>query len=1101
MTDAATDDRLDQSGQPLVVIGSSAGGVDALSTLVATLPATFPAAIVLAQHLDPRRPSRLGEILAARTSLPVETVADRSTVTAGTIYVIPPDRNARIVDGEIALLPDGEGPAPSIDALLASAAEAYGERLVAVILTGLGSDGASGAVRVKEGGGTVIIQDPATAAFPSMPRSLPASVVDISVPVEQIGPLLTRVLDDPAPSAPESDPALAGLLQDLRASRGIDFSSYKTPTLLRRLSRRLIATGVSDVASYRRYLRDNPDEEHQLVSSFLIKVTRFFRDASLYDYLRTEILPELTTAAVEQRRELRIWSAGCATGEVPYSLAMLIAEAAPPPRFGVRIFATDLDDDAIAFARRGIYSSAAVADMDPALVDRYFTRRDGAYEIRKAIRSMVVFGHHDLGQRPPFPHVDLVLCRNVLIYFTATLQQQALNAFAYSLRDGGYLVLGSSETPRPSDDLFRTRDRRHRVFQREGPRPAPRAAWPEPAPASAKAEQWTPRTRNALSVALQQAEREGQQAQISGRRFETVLRQLALGIAIVDRRYDITFINGAARRLLGIHGVAVGQDFIHLAQRIPSSPLRTAIDAVLRGESPARLERIVATESATGDVVHLAVRCQAEQTATDGTVTSVLIQVEDVTTVTRLEDTVAESAERYRTEHAASEATIDRLTTANRELLSANRELSDTADELREQREELRLANAAAQVATEEIETLNEELQATNEELETLNEETQATLEELNATNDELSVRGLELEDLAETHASERSRLSAILASMGEAVVVVDPAGEVIRSNAAYDTLTAGLDGTLFGWDALGLPLTPDVSPLRRAGQGERFVAEFSAARSDGHGPRWFEATGAPLVGDNRVGGVLVIRETTDRRLRRLEEQFLHIAGHELRSPLTAMQGFLQLAQRRLDGTGDERLSRYIDAATQQVQRQAQLINQLMDVGRLRTGKLALEIAPIDLVALVQGVVETMRVIAPDTTFVLASDTEAFTVRGDALRLEQIVLNLLSNAVKHAPDSERIDIRLCRATDEAVIEVQDYGPGIAPEHRQSIFGLLAQAEQTHHSSQGGLGLGLYIAREIAQAHGGSITVQSEVGQGATFTVRLPVSGPDAPATP
>jgi len=1097
-----TDDSMDQPGQALVVIGSSAGGVDALSTLVTTLPVAFSAPIVLAQHLDPHRPSQLGEILSARTSLRVETVTDRSTLSPGTIYVIPPDRNANIVDQAIELVPDGEGPRPSIDHLFATAADAYGEGLVAVILTGLGSDGASGAVRVKEAGGTVIIQDPATAAFPSMPRSLPASIVDISVPIEQIGPLLTRVLATPEPSAPETDSALAELLGDLRARRGIDFSSYKVPTLLRRLNRRLVATGMADVASYRRYLQDNPNEERHLISSFLIKVTRFFRDAPLYDYLRAEILPELIAAAGDQRRELRVWSAGCATGEEPYSLAMLIAEAmGGTNRFGVRIFATDLDEDAIAFARRGIYSPATVANLDPELVDRYFTRRDGSYEIRKAIRSMVVFGHHDLGQRPPFPHVDLILCRNVLIYFTANLQQQALDAFAYSLRDGGYLVLGSSETPRPSDDLFRIRDRRQRVFQREGPRPALRPAWPVPALPSDESERWAPRTRSALSLALQQAEGDNQRAQLSGSRYETTLRQLPLGIALVDRRYDIAFINGAARRLLGIHGTAVGQDFIHLAQRIPSSPLRAAIDAVLRGESPARLERVVTTEPATGDVIHLTVSCQADQAGSNGTVTSVLIQVEDVTTVTRLEATVAETAERLRDENTAFEATIDRLTSANRELLAANRELSDSADELREQGEELRLGNAAAQVATEEIETLNEELQATNEELETLNEETQATLEELNATNDELTVRSLEMEDMAETHAAERSRLSAILASMGEAVVVVDSAGTVIRSNAAYDAVAASLDGDLFARDAAGEPLSPEASPLRRAGQGERFVAEFIAGTDTGSGQRWFETTGSPLVGDSRVGGVLVIRETTDRRLRRLEEQFLHIAGHELRSPLTALQGYLQLARRRTDGLDDERVSRYIDAAILQVQRQSQLISQLMEVGRLRTGKLALDFAPVDLVAILHEVVETMRVIAPERTFIVTSDIDLLVVQGDAIRLEQIVLNLLGNAVKHAPDSERIAIRLARNGGEALIEVHDDGPGIAQENRQVIFDLLTQVERTNHSDQSGLGLGLYIAREIAQAHGGSVSVQSEVGQGATFVVRLPISGPDAAAYP
>ncbi len=1085
-----------------MVVGSSAGGIEALTTLVAGLPDDFPAAVILAQHLDPNRPSQLTHILASKSILPVETVQNHAHLAPGTIYVIPPDRHVRVLDGEVEVLPDGDDrPIPSIDTLLSSAAEVYGERLIAVILTGSGSDGASGAITVKEAGGTVVIQDPQSAAFPSMPRSLPSAIVDIIAPIERIGPLLSDMLLGPERIQAEEDPSLPLLLRELRSRRGIDFGAYKTPTLLRRLNRRLVATGQPDLERYLRYLRTNPEEERLLISSFLIKVTRFFRDASLYDYLRSDILPDLIEQATTNGRELRIWSAGCATGEEAYSLALLLSELvgqqSDPP---VRIFATDLDEDAITFARRGVYSAASIANVPADLIDRYFTHKDGAYEVRKAIRGMVVFGRHDLGQRPPFPNVDLVLCRNVLIYFTAGLQQQTLDAFAYSLRDGGYLALGTSETPRPSNDLFRLHDRRYRVFQRHGARTALRPTWPPPSISRGDTESWVPTTRSAIDLALQQAEREAQRAQLSGSRYENILRQLPDGIALLDRRYDIEFINGAARRLLGIHGVALGQDFIHLAQRIPSNPLRSAIDTVLRGDGPTQLDRIVATESATGDVVNLLLSCQPEQIDHGGTVTSVLIRVQDVTAISRTEASVGESVSQLTDENQSLRATMARLTAANRELLDANRELSDATDDLREQGEELRVVNSATQVATEEIETLNEELQATNEELETLNEETQATLEELNATNDELSARSTELEDLAETHAAERARLSAILGSIGEAVVVVDSSGTVVRSNAAYDTLLTSLGGRFNATDLYGNTLVSRTTPLQRAASGEQFQIEFTVADGEGT-PRWFEATGGPLRGDTRVGGVLVIRETTDRRLRRLEEQFLHIAGHELRSPLTAMQGYLQLAKRRADGMEDERLSRQIGAAIQQVQRQSQLINQLMEVGRLRTGKLALGVEPVDMVHLVHEVVETMGVIAPDRTFSVTSDTETLVIKGDALRLEQIVLNLLSNAVKHAPDSERIDLRLHLIAGEAVVEVQDYGPGIPEENRQGIFDLLSQVERTNHSDQSGLGLGLYIAREIAQAHGGSITVLSDVGDGATFVIRLPVAGPSSSTRP
>lgn len=1088
----------------LVIVGSSAGGVEALSTLVSTLPDDLPAPVVIAQHLDPNRPSSLDRILASRSSATVEAIDRTTRLVPGTIYVVSPDRHVTIHDGEIEVHPDGDDrPKPSINLLLASAADVYGERLTAVILTGSGSDGATGAMVVKEAGGTVIIQDPETAAFPSMPRSLPPSIVDWVAPIERLGDILVSLVTASDRLGLDSDPSLPTLLAELRSRRGINFAAYKTPTLIRRLERRMMAVGAPSVSDYLRFLRTNPDEERRLVSSFLIKVTRFFRDASLFDHLRDTVLPELVTVAVAEKRELRIWSAGCATGEEAYSLAILLAQltASDPSPPGVRIFATDLDEDAVAFARRGIYSSGSVLDMPKELVDRYFTAHDGAYEVRKSIRSMVIFGSHDLGQRPPFPHVDLILCRNVLIYFTPGLQQQTLESFAYSIRDGGYLVLGTSETPRPLADQFHVQDRRHRVYRRQGPRPNLRLSWPSsittaaPVPTSLSPDTpgLAPAARQTLNGLASDGEGRNQRTVFAGTRSEAILRQLDIGIVVVDRLYDIGFINGVARQLLGIHGVALGSDFIHLADRIPSPALRAAIDAAFRGEGATRLDRLRVVEPATGDVSHLSIRCQPEQREGNGPVTGVLITIEDVTDAQRLETAAADAGEGLRAGQTELRTTVEQLIRANRQLLVANRELSDTADDLREQGEELRIVNSAAQVSTEEIETLNEELQATNEELETLNEETQATVEELNATNDELIARSAELEELAETNAVERARLSAILGSMGEAVLVVDASGAAVQSNRAYDDLIVGLGGRLVIRDEQGVPLPRERTPQWRAANGEDFTVEFRVA--DGPvGDRWFEATGSPMQGDARTGGVLVIRETTDRRLRRLEEQFLHIAGHELRSPLTALLGYLQLVKRRTDQLGDDRLARQVDRAVEQAQRQASLITQLMEVGRLRSGKLNLTVEPLDIVALTRGTVETMGVVAPDRTITLAADTETLMVRGDALRLEQVLNNLLTNAVRYAPGEEPIEVRIHRVAAEAVVEVEDHGPGISASDLEDIFDLLRQVERPDRADRGqpGLGLGLYISREIMEAHDGSLTVHSRVGDGSTFVIRLPL---------
>ncbi len=741
----------------LIVVGASAGGIDALSRLVASLPADLAAPVVIAQHLDPNRPSYLAEILARQSALPVRTVELRENLTPGTIFVVPSNRHVTITDHHVEVHPDGtHRPAPSVNLLLETAAETFGERLIAIILSGSGSDGADGAHAVKEAGGTVIIQDPETAAFPSMPRSLAPSLVDLSLPIDDIGPALAELL-----AAPLSDPATAAtdvqpLLVRLHERHGIDFSAYKSATIIRRLWRRMAAARTATIAEYLGYLEAHPEEEQRLIADFLIKVTRFFRDPALYARLREDVIPELVSAAREEGRELRFWSAGCATGEGAYSLALLVTEAvaglAHPP--SVRIFATDLDETALEFARRGVYPAAALTEVPPETVARSFTERDGAFEVNKAVRGLIVFGTHDLAVRPPFPHTDLVLCRNVLIYFTGALQRRALDLFAYSLREGGVLVLGKSETTSSAGSAFAPIDRRLRIYRRQGPRPSlPPAGLPSTRDARPVLRAPVSRSRAAIERALLQAEEATAAAQFQGARAEELVRVLPVGVALVDRDYDLEVINGAAREFLGIHGLALGQDLIHLTQEIPATTLRAAIDLAFAGSPEQDMARVVTTQRVTGEPMHLRLTCHPNRTTDTGLVETVLIMITDVTADIAEAQASAQVIARAEGEVAALRATVERQASASRLLLQANRELTDSVDRLREQGHDLRQMAAAAQVAAEEIETLNEELQSSNEELETLHEEAQATVEELNVANDELQARSTELELTSLEHA------------------------------------------------------------------------------------------------------------------------------------------------------------------------------------------------------------------------------------------------------------------------------------------------------------------------------------------------------------
>ncbi|MBV8148617.1 MAG: hypothetical protein JO092_05975, partial [Candidatus Eremiobacteraeota bacterium] len=594
----------------LVVIGASAGGVEALERFVASLPDDFAAPIVIAQHSDPKGPGRFAEILRRQARLPIHIVSeDDDELRPRNVYIAAPGRNLTVKGTRLLSLPRERGkPIPSIDLLFTSAAESNGDGVIGVILTGMGTDGVAGVRAVKEHGGTVVVQELGDAAYPALPTAIPQHYVDFTSNIESLTSLLVTLVnrtDGLVAGDPES---LRAFLTQIRSRSGIDFRQYKEPTIRRRLARLMAGAQTENLADYLRYLRTHEEAYQQLISSFLIKVTGFFRDAALFNYLRETVFPEIIAEAREKQHELRIWSAGCATGEEAYSLAILLAELLGDALNDVRIriFATDLDIQAIAFARRGLYPISAFTDIPAEIVGKYFTAFNGAYQVRKHIRNLTVFGEYDLGQRAPFPHIDLILCRNVLIYFTKELQQRVLQLFAFSLRIGGYLALGKAETTNPLPQFFAQAQPTLKVYRRHGERlliPAPlvdgltlperptvrRPALRPPGPQRRAIEH--PTSRWALVD-----------------RLGAFVFDSSIGIAIVDANYDIQTINQAGRVLLGIPGQGIGSDLVHISALTPAE-LKAALYAAFRGEEPASLHEFEAGDLGSGETRYVQLAC------------------------------------------------------------------------------------------------------------------------------------------------------------------------------------------------------------------------------------------------------------------------------------------------------------------------------------------------------------------------------------------------------------------------------------------------------------------------------------------------------------
>jgi two-component system CheB/CheR fusion protein len=702
--------------------------------------------------------------------------------------------------------------------------------------------------------------------------------------------------------------------------------------------------------------------------------------------------------------------------------------------------------------------------------------------------------------RAPFPRIDLGLCRNVLIYFTPELQKRALRLFAFSIRPGGYFVLGKAETATPLPEYFEPHESRLRLSRRRAtPAPVP--------PAQAVSPPSRSRPQRAVSAARERPPRRAEVASRAEGLDDGLLASLAIGAVLVGEHYEVRQVNAAARRILGIHSAAVGQDLLHLVERLPAGELRGLLESGLRGTGERRIMRLIGPQPPDETLSRVEITVDP---APDPSERRALISIREAPA-----EVVGEPARSGGREPAhPSQRRLLAAEDVSRRLLRDNEELTRLNAELRAANEEMLLGQEEAQAATEEVETLNEELQATNEELETLNEELQATVEELNTTGEDMQARTVELQLLA-THLDEQRRVSEterlrfelLVESLTDAVALIDRSGSVVIRNEAYRVLLEE-DGFQ--------PLDEESQPLaggnlrRRVAEGETFTVQF-AARSTAGQRRWYEAYGRPVPSDIVTGGgILVVHDTTDLSLRRLQEEFVAIVAHELRTPLTALRGYIQLLRRTvarseandLDGmTGSDvtdgadaasagasgRSQRLLGLAEEQAERLARLVEELFDVTRADTGRLVVSPEPVPLRSIIETTVEIAQSLSDQRIEVEGVDDSLVEVDGP--RIQQVLLNLLTNAQRHAASSETVTVRARRLRRWLSIEVEDHGPGMSDELRESLFSRF----HVDPSSPGrGLGLGLYISRQIAAAHGGTIEVDSAPGEGTTFTIRLPL---------
>jgi two-component system CheB/CheR fusion protein len=750
---------------PLVGLGGSAGAIPALQEFFKAMPADSGMAFVVVMHLAPEHESTLPELLQRCTAMPVFQAAEQQAVEPNQVYVIPPGKTLGTLEGHLTLAdpkPLGRGRHVAVDLFFRALADTQGPHAAAVVLSGADGDGAIGIKRIKERGGLTVAQEPEEAEHPSMPRSAIATgMVDWVLPVAEMPARLRHYFglekdlmlppeDGPAPVSKALDPAaqeeaaLGDVLAFLRSRTGRDFACYKRATVVRRIARRLQVNGVNDLHAYLDCLRTRPGEAGALLQDLLISVTNFFRDADCFEALDAHLGDLFKGRGPNDT--LRAWVPACATGEEAYSLAILLAEKArqleAPPI--IQIFATDLDEEAIKVAREGIYPVLIETDVSEDRLRRYFVRELRGYQVRRELREMVLFAKHDLLKDSPFSRLDLVSCRNLLIYLNREAQKRVFDIFHFALQPAGRLFLGSSETVEDMTSLFTVLDKKHRIY---APRPGPRAVLPvligagsfglaldaphrvSGAPV-AVAHTFDPSTAVAGLRSLQ-----GRSTSWGELHFK-LLETLAPPSILVDAEYDILHLSPSAGRLLQFGGGEPSRNLLRVIHPSLRIELRAALYQAAQSKATAEVE--VGPIELDGQNVDVSIRV-APATEIGENLFVVMLNARP--------QGAAAQAESARPERIAADPVARQL---DRELERLKAHLRDTVEqyeasteELKASNEELQAMNEELRSATEELETSREELQSINEELTTVNQELKNKVDELgHANSDMLNLMG-----------------------------------------------------------------------------------------------------------------------------------------------------------------------------------------------------------------------------------------------------------------------------------------------------------------------------------------------------------------------
>jgi two-component system, chemotaxis family, CheB/CheR fusion protein len=1115
---------------PVVAIGASAGGLSAFKKLLRAISEEPGMAFLFVQHLDPDHESLLPEILQKETKMPVAELSDECEMESDHVYVMPSHKLMRASNGKLRLTDRPEKKKSErilpIDLLFSALAEIYESQAIGVVLSGTATDGTNGLRAIKEGGGITFAQNVESAEYNGMPGSaIHAGVVDFVLPPEDIPEKLLEIkhfiktedaLDFTSERNEES--AFMQIITMLRVRKGTDFTYYKQTTIRRRILRRMAINKIKKVSAYLEYLREKKEEQDTLYSDFLIPVTSFFRDPKIFENLSAQFLPDLIDKTPDDKT-IRVWVAGCSTGEEVYSLAILFRELLESRFVGnpgkkVQIFASDLSESAIDRARLGTYSSTELTGVSEKRLKKYFTKSNGNFQVSRQVRDMCVFAVHNFLKDPPFGKIDLISCRNVLIYFETYLQKKALTTFHYVLNPNGILLLGKSETTSGVPELFSEAAKSDNIYSRKD--------------ASSKFVQVV--NRNSELDYNQRGKKEiakKKSPDFQKTADEYMLKNYTPAGVVVNEAMDIVQYRGKTGPYLEQSSGKPSHNLMALAVPGLAFELRNILHKVKQGAEEVKKENIPIKQN---DELH---SISIEAIRLPNTIEPHFLVL--------FHDTTSEkNIQKPETEGAVPDTDKDhRIQQLEQELVNT--------------REDMRKITEDQEVAIEELQSANEELMSSSEELQSLNEELETSKEELQSTNEELIVLNQEMNSLNEQIEAERNYSESIVANIREPLLVLDKNLRVRTVNNAFykqfklkeketvGSLIYNLGDKMWGFSEIK-KLLEDIIP------DNPIVVDYEVIHTfPGIGELYLLLNARIVAKDDESENLILLsvediteqvkerekrREIQEHLTKELEakieertvelknaieelrqmnkelvvtnkelEAFTYISSHDLQEPLRKIQTFAGLVIEKENENLSDKGKTYFTVMQGAAKRMQKLIDDLLTFSRLNTSERTFE--TVDLGTITEEVLANFNYVIKEkqAKIELQEMCEADVI---VFQFRQLMHNLISNALKFSKPGVKPHIKIkssivngskIKAKDLSPdqnychVSVSDNGIGFDEKFNEKIF----EVFQKLHSKDEypGTGIGLATVKKIVTHHNGQIFVASTLNKGTTFDIYIP----------